>query len=135
MSDLDHQNKICKGFCDAVKAKTPGELQSKAKEKGIVLEQRWRAPTDAQGSIVAAGRYQNGAENVLVVAFRSTQGIDEWMEYVTELANGTRFTTHSGKSAKSHQVFTVMAKTLNQVRLMRFAYGCIRCIVGSRVVL
>lgn len=119
MASFEHQKHVCFGLCDAVKATRLGDLRSTAAEHGLELPQAWHAPTPAQGFIVAAERYWNGTEHVLVVAFRGTQGHDEWMEYPKEYVNGTRFMRHEGMAAEGFEVFSVWPKTLNQVRLAR----------------
>lgn len=119
MTSSEQQTHVCRGLCDAVKVTTWGGLRSRAAAFDLELEQAWRASTSAQGFIVAAARYRNGTDNHLVVAFRSTQGKDEWMEYPKEYSDGTRFTPHEGKAAEGCEVFSVWTNTLNQVRRSR----------------
>lgn len=119
VASSEQQTHVCRGLCDAVKATSWGDLRSRAAAFDLELEQAWRPSTSAQGFIVAAAWYRNGAKNHLVVAFRSTQGKDEWMEYPKEYFDGTKFMPHEGKAAEGCEVFSVWANTLNQVRPSR----------------
>lgn len=55
-------------------------LCSKARASGLRVDQAWAAPK-GQGFKAVAARFMVDSEEVLVVAFRSTFGSDEWIEY------------------------------------------------------
>lgn len=86
-----------------------------AANHGLKVEQAWQAPS-GQGFKAAAARLMVDAENVLVVAFRSTFGNDEWLEYPQKYWKRT-FLPRDGEVAGTDlKVFSVWAETLNEVR-------------------
>lgn len=91
------------------------ELEAGAANHGLKVEQAWHAPS-GQGFKAAAARLMVDAEDVLVVAFRSTIGNDEWLEYPQKYWKRT-FLPRDGEAAGTDlKVFTVWAETLNEVR-------------------
>lgn len=80
VTNLDTKGKICRSLCSAVKEIELEGLCSKARALGLRVDQAWAAPR-GQGFKAVAARFMVDSEEVLVVAFRSTFGSDEWIEY------------------------------------------------------
>lgn len=105
---------ISRGLCRAVREATLEELQSGAANHGLKVEQAWRA-SSGEGFKAAAARLMVDAEDILVVAFRSTIGNDEWLEYPQKYWKRT-FLPRDGEPAGTDlKVFTVWAETLNEI--------------------
>lgn len=79
-SNIDLKEKVCRGLCKAVREVEFEGVCSRAEAVGLRVDQTWDAPR-GQGFKAIAARLMVDAEEVLVVAFRSTFGNDEWIEY------------------------------------------------------
>lgn len=114
MPSLGFKRTVCRELCRAVREESFEDLEAGAAKHGLRVEQAWRAPS-GQGFKAAAARFTVDGEDVLVVAFRSTFGNDEWLEYPQKYWK-RKFLPHDGKERDTDlKVFTVWSETLDEV--------------------
>ncbi|CAM9919599.1 unnamed protein product [Ectocarpus sp. 4 AP-2014] len=85
---------VCRDMCDAACRVNFEDSKAMAAEYGLEAKQGWHSLHDEGNKAVAIRGVVEG-ENVLIVAFRSTFGMDEWLEYPKALAPPT-FLPHAG---------------------------------------
>ncbi|CAM9793117.1 unnamed protein product [Scytosiphon promiscuus] len=90
----DFKRQVCRELCVAVTTVGLEALREKAAEHGAEVLQAWNAPKD-RGFKAVAARATVDEEDVLIVCFRSTFGLDEWLMYPATLIPPT-FLPHAG---------------------------------------
>lgn len=95
---LEDNKRITKGLCDAVReADTLEDMQQAIRSGGHELEivQAWQHPNEESFRAMAA-KLMVRHEEILVVAFRSTVGVDEWLQYPDTIIEGDPLVPHEG---------------------------------------
>lgn len=96
------KRQVCRDMCDAACRVNFEDSKAMAAEYGLQAEQGWHSLHDEGNKAVAIRGVVEG-ENVLIVAFRSTFGMDEWLEYPKALAPPT-FLPHAGfQKSQQHE--------------------------------
>lgn len=114
MPSLELKQEVSRDMCRAVRESDVDDVCATAAKHGLNIEQAWSAPT-GQGFKAVAARFTVDAEDVLVVAFRSTFGGDEWLEYPQKYWK-RKFMPHDGeKPGTDKKLFAIWSDTLNEV--------------------
>lgn len=115
MTEMEFKERMCRALTSVVREVQHDELCSRAEKLGFKIDQAWRAP-NGEGFKAITVSFVVSSENVLVVAFRSTFGNDEWMEYPRKYWK-RRFLVHDGEPASSKKrLFALWSLTLDEVR-------------------
>lgn len=135
---MDFKERICREVTRLVREVQYERMCSRAEGLGLKLDQAWCAPS-GEGFKAVSARLMVESENVLVVAFRSTFGNDEWMEYPNKYWK-RRFMVHDGDPADSkRRLFALWSLTLDEVGLKFWililaVYTCISPVVIREIV-
>lgn len=114
MADLECKRSVCKALWSAVKKKNLEDLESRAASRGLEVVRVWRAPR-GDGFKAVAARITVNSKRVLVVAFRSTQGMEEWLEYPEEYLDRPFLPHNEQDPDEDMEVFSVWSDTLDEV--------------------
>lgn len=115
MTDENMRRVVCRDMCRAVREVGLESLESYTTKHGLKLEQVWRAPR-GEGFKVAAASFTADGEDILVIAFRSTFGNDEWIEY-TQKYWKRKFLPQDGAEPDTDlKVFTIWSEALDEVK-------------------
>lgn len=114
MPSLELKQEVSRDLCRAVRESDVEDVRATAAKHGLQIEQAWSAPT-GQGFKAIAARFMVDAGDILVVAFRSTFGGDEWLEYPQKYWK-RKFMPHDGeKPGTDKKLFAIWSDTLNEV--------------------
>ena len=119
---LEHKKAVCKDMYSAVRKVKLDDLKATVEKHGLRVQQVWRAPK-GEGFKCCAARFIVEGEEVLVVAFRSTFGGDEWLEYSDKYFK-RRLLPHDGEEpGTDRKVLTIWNETLDEVRDVFLRYS------------
>lgn len=108
------EREVCKCLCKAVKK--PTDEISSGLDVVLKAKKIWAAANGRRGFTAIAVKFNPipdpGGESVLVIVFRSTNGLTEWLEYLVQSYNVPR---DGDTKDGTLRVFKVWKRTLDEV--------------------